>query len=50
MERNCKEERRGDVKYSLADISKIINRLGYSTSINFEDLLVENHGIDKGRL
>lgn len=37
VEVNYKEERRGDVKYSLADISKISNKLGYSPCVNFEE-------------
>lgn len=32
-----KEERKGDVKYSLADISKAEKLLGYRPSINFDD-------------
>jgi len=37
VEVNYKEERRGDVKFSLADISKISNKLGYEPNITFEE-------------
>lgn len=41
VEVNYKEERRGDVKFSLADISKISNKLGYEPNITFEKGLEE---------